>query len=246
MTLIADPGLIWDSIIERIAGSVGIPKQLLLGTSAGALASGEVNLMQWYNTIALQQSGWAEPYLNDFYGRLQAWGILPAGNLSVVWGTLWEMDEKEKAQIQQIKVNTAVAALSSTGQGSLMSLEEVRETILDLSPVVGGGSKQSFQANQPEVYANHAEFTDLLIKLKDKYLAGEASKDEALTEAKQLISQYAEKRRSDALAELAAKGVRVTRLPPEMQRSLRKQERDYLKQFKAILEDALDEPDGPK
>lgn len=240
---IADPQLIWDSIIERIAGSVGIPKQLLLGTSAGALASGEVNLMQWYNTIALQQSGWAEPYLNEFYGRLQSWGILPQGSLGVVWGTLWEMDEKEKAQILQIKVSTAVAALSSTGQGVLMSLEEVRETILDLSPVVGGGSKQSFQTNQPEVYADHAEFTKLLVKLKVRCIAGEVSKDEALAEAKRLIGEYVEKRRADALQELTAKGVRVTRLPPEMQRSLRKQERDYLKQFKAILEDALDEPD---
>jgi phage-related protein (TIGR01555 family) len=137
---IADPTLIWNTVIERIAGAVRTPKQLLLGTSAGALASGETNLSQWYSYIANQQTNWAQPYIAKFYSKLQKCGVLPEGNIGVEFPTLWEMDEKEKAQIFQIKMSTAVAAVS--GEHPLMTVEEARTKILDLNPNIGEGETQ--------------------------------------------------------------------------------------------------------
>ena len=236
---IADPQMIWNSLIERIAGAVGVPKQLMLGTSAGALASGETNLMQLYNIVANIENSWATPYLNEFYGRLQTWGILPEGNISVEWGTLWEMDEKEKAQIQKLKVETAKAA--TEGDKPLMTIEEAREQILNLTAALGGGSKQAFQANsnqQRQIHVDHAEFSAKLVQLKDDYLAGTLTKPETIAQAKQLIEEYTEKRRQDSLAHLQSKGVLITNVPKEIQQQLTQQKKAYLKQFQTILEDA--------
>ena len=78
---IADPNLIWAPIIERIAGRVGVPKQILLGTSAGALASGETNLQQWYKDIAELQHGKATQWLRRFYSILMDAGVVPWGSI---------------------------------------------------------------------------------------------------------------------------------------------------------------------
>jgi hypothetical protein len=43
----------------------------------------------------------------EFYRRLQEWDILPEGDFDLVWNMLWEMDEKEKAQIMLTKAQTA-------------------------------------------------------------------------------------------------------------------------------------------
>jgi phage-related protein (TIGR01555 family) len=245
---IADPQVIWNPTIERIAGAVGTPKQLLLGTSAGALASGETNLAQWYGEAATKQTGWAEPILNDFYSRLQKWGVLPEGNIAVQWPSLWEMDAKEKAEIMQIKVASAVAASQgSMGGQPVMTVEEAREKILEMNPQVGSGSKQNFQVNAPIPAANHTEFATSLIKIKDRCVDGELSEEQAVAEAKRVIDEYGEKKRLDSLRYLQAKtgGTTVKEIPKEMQMQINNQKTEYMTQFKRILEDALDEP-NPK
>lgn len=147
-----DPGNVWGPVVERIAGAVKIPKQLLLGTSAGALASGEVNLQQYYKDVAGWQSNFAEPLLLEFYGRLQEWGVLPEGDFDLEWTPLWEMSEADRAELQHRKMQTAVLALGEPARGvpALMTVEEAREQILGLNPQIGAGRLPTMKTEEKE------------------------------------------------------------------------------------------------
>jgi hypothetical protein len=103
-----DPGMIWNPLVERIAGSVKVPKTILLGTSAGALASGETNLAQYYKDVASVQGNFVEPMLRGFYTKLQKWKALSEGDFKFSWNSLWELDESEKTKIMFTKAQTAV------------------------------------------------------------------------------------------------------------------------------------------
>jgi hypothetical protein len=128
-------------MVERIAGAVKVPKQILLGTAAGALASGQVNLAQYYKDIAAIQTNFIEPLLLDFYTRLQKWRILPKGDFDLEWATLWEMDEKEKALLTMQKAATARNLVGNPAQGlpEIATVPEVRKNILGLEPELGAG-----------------------------------------------------------------------------------------------------------
>jgi|GEM_PF-6661844 len=134
-----DPGMFWNPVVERIAGAMKVPKQILLGTSAGALASGEVNLAQYYKDIASTQSDFITPRLMQFYSRLQEWRILPEGDFDLIWNPLWEMDEKEKAEIWKLKADTARTLIGEEGKPQLATIEEIRKQILGLEPEMGKG-----------------------------------------------------------------------------------------------------------
>ena len=241
---IADPQMIWTPLIERIAGAVGTPKQLLLGTSAGALASGEVNLEQWYGYIANKQTGWAEPLLNEFYSKLQEYGVLEQGNIGIVWATLWEMDKKEEAEIQLIKVNAAVAAVGAPSAlgvsgSALMTVEEARVQILKLSPKLGGGQQYQTNAPIPKVQANHDEYVKQLQSIIDQAENGDVSEEEAKKLAQPVINMYCRNRETDALNYLAQKtGQSLKTLPPEMMMQLQAQRIQYTADFAKILGDA--------
>jgi phage-related protein (TIGR01555 family) len=242
---IADPQVIWNPIIERVAGAVGTPKQLLLGTSAGALASGETNLAQWYGDIANKQTGWAEPYLNEFYGKLQTIGIIADCTITVEWATLWAMDKKEEAEIQKIKIEAAVAA--TQGEKPLMTVEEAREQILGLNPTVGSGTKQEFQTNAPHQHppqADHSRLISDLQKIIDEAEDKQITEEEAIKKAEELINTYCKQRETDALTWLQTRTGDLTLkiIPDEMQLQLEEERKQYIEQFKRILKDAATQP----
>lgn len=136
-----DPTKYFDPIVERIAGAVKVPKQILLGTAAGALASGQVNLAQYFKDIAAIQTNFVEPLLLDFYHSLQEWKLLSEGDFEPEWNPLWEMDEKEKALLTMQKATTARQLVGNEAQGitPICSVEEVRKNFLGLEPQLGAG-----------------------------------------------------------------------------------------------------------
>jgi phage-related protein (TIGR01555 family) len=150
-----DPTKYFDPIVERIAGAVKVPKQILLGTAAGALASGQVNLAQYYKDIAAIQTNFIEPLLLDFYTRLQKWKILPKGDFDLEWATLWEMDEKEKALLTMQKAVTARNLVGNPGQGipEIATVPEVRKNILGLEPELGAGLDSAKPSKEKKKHA---------------------------------------------------------------------------------------------
>ena len=147
-----DPGMIWDPVVERIAGAVKIPKQLLLGTSAGALASGETNLGQYYKDIGKVQNNFAEPALVEMYQTLQDLGILPEGDFDIEWAPLWEMTAKEKSEISVNNVNAARVAVgnAAAGEPELMTVGEAREQLLNLNAELGTGRQIMVKQDQED------------------------------------------------------------------------------------------------
>ena len=240
-----DPQKVIDPVVELIAGAVKVPKQLLLGTEAGALASGEVNLEQYYAQITDIQSTFAEPLLVEFYKRLQEWKILPEGNFDIEWIPLWEMDEKDRAEIGKMKMETARLALGSKirGEEAMMDVSEVREQILGLNPEIGKGrqatmkTEASEEIEHPLTGFSYQALSQQLRSLADKVRSG-VSKETVLEEGKELISEFMEKSKEAArrFAEQRL-GRSVADLSPEQEARFNSLERQYVDDFERALTD---------
>jgi len=243
-----DPGNVWGPVVERIAGGVKIPKQILLGTSAGALASGQVNLQQYYKDIAGTQSNFAEPLLVDFYSRLQKWGILPEGDFDIEWTPLWETSEQERSQINYTKMRTAAAALGDSMRGvpPLMSVEEVREQILGLNPQIGGGRLPTLKTEASK-QTEHIQVLDFSVealakgfnRLVEQAVDGKPL-ERVVEEAELLIGHHVAMARENARRVLERRlGRSIPNLSEEDEARFRELEERYLQDFKQILYDAL-------
>lgn len=126
--------------LALISSATGIPQRILLGSEQGKMAStqDEVN---WNGRIADRQLNFAEPViLRPFIDRLIQFGALPnPGNeYTVTWPTLFELSDKEKAQIGLLKAR-AIAQYIGTGKVPILDLsqqivplQEFREQLLNL------------------------------------------------------------------------------------------------------------------
>lgn len=243
-----DPGNVWGPLIKRIAGAVNIPEQILLGTSAGALASGETNLQGYYKDIAAVQVTFAEPLIIDFYTRLQRWGVLPEGKFEIEWASLWQMSERDTAIIDYRNMQRAVLALGSAPRGipALMSVSEIRHRILGLAPEFEGEKpptiKTDIQTNAPATHilsistqALTRTFGSLINQARDGVPV-----EKILEEANVAIKYHVNLSRENALQYVERDlGRSISVLSPEMESEFDKMEKDFTKSFSEILEDSL-------
>lgn len=124
------PGETWDTkpttfatlpdIIEKaqeeVSAASGIPRAILFGTSGGGLGStGDLELSNYYDTINTIQSNDIEPSLTILDECLirSALGNRPA-DLWYSWASLWQMSDKEKAEIAD-KITTSAERLIRMG-----------------------------------------------------------------------------------------------------------------------------------
>ena len=130
-----------DPLLSHLAGDLQVPKQILLGTEAGALASGQVNLAEYYGDIASKQQNFFTPLLTDLYRRLQNWHILPPGAFDLEWLPLYELDENAETDIMFKKAQTAsiLSGDPATGRSAIATVEEIRKHILGFNPEMGKG-----------------------------------------------------------------------------------------------------------
>lgn len=112
-TNVLNPKPYTDYMLQTLAaGSLG-SKVALLGAEAGALTGSEVNIGEWYVSVADEQKNVVEPMLHEFNKRLESFGIIPPGKDKFEWAALYEMDDKEKGAIEASKAQ-ALAAIAST------------------------------------------------------------------------------------------------------------------------------------
>lgn len=148
----------FDVALALISSATGIPQRILLGSEQGKMAStqDEVN---WNGRIADRQINWAEPVvLRPFIDRLIKAGGLPnPGNeYTVTWPSLFELSDKEKAQIGLLKAR-AVGVYVGTAGGNLAAsetvvpAEEFRRELLNLrsEKVENAAAKGGGQADNP-------------------------------------------------------------------------------------------------
>lgn len=103
-----------DFYFSLIAGSAGIPKRILFGSELGELAS-TTDQDNYLGLVNERQEQFAEPIiLRQFIDRLIEYGALPKpkqndGNYEVIWPTLYEATEKEKAEANLTRAQAAAA-----------------------------------------------------------------------------------------------------------------------------------------
>lgn len=131
---IADPRGNFEVLISLVAGSTGIPKRVLLGAERGELASSQ-DETNWNSYVHERQVHFAEPQmLRPFIDKLIELGALPEPKepYYVEWPNLFELDEKEKADVA-LKKAQAIQAYAPFGETErVVPIGEFREKFMGL------------------------------------------------------------------------------------------------------------------
>jgi hypothetical protein len=146
--------------LALISSATGIPQRILLGSEQGKMAStqDEVN---WNGRIADRQLNFAEPViLRAFIDRLVLSGALPRPELdyTVTWPSLFELSDKEKAQIGLLKARSLAQYIGKAGENlgvmqQVVPVEEFRSEFMNLRSlkVENTESKSGGQFDNPKV-----------------------------------------------------------------------------------------------
>lgn len=119
-----------DAIITLIAGTIGIPKRLLVGAEAGQLASGQ-DKDNWNTQVQDKRTTWAFPGLvKPFVDRLVQYGYLPKPKeFHVDWPIIEDLTQDEKVKLQK-----DMADVNKTQEAVVYTEEEIRE-VTGLAPL---------------------------------------------------------------------------------------------------------------
>lgn len=146
-----DPMNYYLPIMENISCGTGIPLAILRGVQAGALTGSEVNQQEYYGLISDEQSGY-ETGIRKLIDVLLKLG-LPEGEIKEFefeWQSGFELDEKKKAEIEQIELQTLL------NKGQFMTRNEIRKlmdpNLPDLPPEQGGNEILGRSSNEPFDY----------------------------------------------------------------------------------------------
>lgn len=130
-----------DKLLDLIAGTVGIPKRILIGSERGELSSDQ-DENNWAARIAERRVGYAAPRILKPLIQL----LVDTGNLPEpqgMWGVEWpdeaQTPEKE-ANIASVKSTILNNYLSIPGADLIVPVEEFRSKFLQLDPMPPEGS----------------------------------------------------------------------------------------------------------
>jgi hypothetical protein len=133
---IADPSGHFEVLMSLLSGTTNIPKRILLGSERGELASSQ-DETNWNAYIKERQERYAEPkILRPLMDKLIALGALPTPNdpYKVEWPDLFELDDKDRADIA-LKKAQAIKAYAPFGETSrVVPVSEFREKVLEWEP----------------------------------------------------------------------------------------------------------------
>ncbi|RDE07725.1 anti-CBASS protein Acb1 family protein [Pelagibacterium lacus] len=123
-----------DRFFQNVSGAADIPMTRLFGQSPGGLnASGESDLRNYYDRIASSQSLEMQPAMSMLDECLirSATGGRDA-DIHYVWNPLWQMSEKEKAEIFKAK-SDAARTIAGTGGTSepLMPIDALSDAFVN-------------------------------------------------------------------------------------------------------------------
>lgn len=126
---VADPKNTIDVILDLIAGGVGIPKRILLGSERGELSSNQ-DENNWAARIDERRTTYAGPMiLKPFIEKMIDIGELsePKGEWSIEWSQAAAASDKEKAEIANSRCTALKTYFSAPGIESAVAPQEVRE-----------------------------------------------------------------------------------------------------------------------
>ncbi len=120
-----------DRFFQNVSGAADIPMTRLFGMSPGGLnASGESDLRNYYDRIASSQSLEMQPamsLLDECLIRSALGSRDP--NIHYVWNPLWQLGEKEKAEIFKAKSDAARTIAGKGQEEPLMPIDVISEAL---------------------------------------------------------------------------------------------------------------------
>jgi hypothetical protein len=120
------------AIIGLISAGTGIPQRVLMGSEQGKLAAKQ-DRASWDNQVTDRQRDYAGPcILRPFLDRMIGLGALPEPTqpYEVVWSSIRTMDDEQRATIA-----TQWAGLNKPNAPVIVTVDEIRERVLDLPPM---------------------------------------------------------------------------------------------------------------
>lgn len=133
---IADPGPIVDKIMEEIAGGIGMPKRILVGSERGELSSTQ-DTSEWGKVIRTRRTNFADPFIVRPFVDL----MIRTGNLPPPEGQWWcdwmetdVLDPLSKAQASATKATALASYANAPAAAIIVPPAEFRERFLDLPP----------------------------------------------------------------------------------------------------------------
>jgi uncharacterized protein len=134
-----DPQGAYNVLISDLAGSLAIPKRILIGSEAGELASTQDDA-NWAAVIEDRQKNFAEPeILRPFVDWCILHGVLPkpkSGTYGVKWPSLFQLNDLEKSQLA-LNVSSAISQASGGAPETVMPPEVFAERYLGYTAPAG-------------------------------------------------------------------------------------------------------------
>lgn len=127
-----NPKPMYEILIDVMAGAAKIPKRVITGSQAGALASAETDKEEYYAWISGRQENFAEKILRELYTRQQKLGTLPEGEFDLEWNPLFEMSEAGIATMQKTRAETARILIGDPLVAIVDDMDIIREEYLKL------------------------------------------------------------------------------------------------------------------
>lgn len=123
-----------DTVMAQIAGTVGIPQRILLGSEIG-MASADQDDENWKQQVQDRRTNYAEPdVLRVFVDRMIEYGYLPTPKqYSPVWGTIEARTEMQRGQIANAMADVNVK-LKNAGLPKAFHPDEIRDLAYGLAP----------------------------------------------------------------------------------------------------------------
>jgi hypothetical protein len=131
----SDPGVHIEKQLDIIAGSLGMPKRVLVGTERGELASGQ-DENNWSARITERREQFAGPTVVDgFIAKCQRFGILPDGYQALEWPESDTLGEETRADIALKKAQAVATYAASPGAEMIVTPEEFRFYLGETEPL---------------------------------------------------------------------------------------------------------------
>ena len=122
----ANPGEHIDRQLDMIAGAIGVPKRILIGSERGELSS-EQDENNWAARIDERRGQFTTPnVIEPFIAKGQALGFLPAGFEEVEWPESDTLGEKGRAEIADRKASAVQRYMGTPGSQMVVGIDEFR------------------------------------------------------------------------------------------------------------------------
>lgn len=105
-----------DECLKQVAAGTGVPKDVLIGATAGAITGSEVNVKSLFATLNQIQTS-IEPYIRELIRRMG----YPDDDYDIAWNARYAHDEEEQSKIAMNNAQTLAI------RSKWMTINEIRE-----------------------------------------------------------------------------------------------------------------------